>query len=214
MRYLTPKGRQKVAKRQLVLDAYSRVARPVIRQVTSAESCIFSTRVTLEVLSRFGIGGRPLSVQAILKNRQRRHADQLRKQHGWSDQQFNRFRDRAGAYSVGVGVNVPKATPHSFSAHLVAITNAGDLVDASLDQGSRPDRGIDVPGVVVVSGVPHGYQAGTDQWIGQVSPDGWSVEYLPVGDAGAFRVVPDWNLKEIYLPIATAIERLVREEVA
>jgi hypothetical protein len=52
-----------VTKRKMqVLEVFSEVARPVIRQWYRVDSYIGSTRTTVDALKRFGIAARPVAV--------------------------------------------------------------------------------------------------------------------------------------------------------
>lgn len=104
---------------------------PAIRAHYTAGSCIASTKIGLAVLAALGVEARPVVVQAAVGNRT------------WWD--YITMRTPAAeiladpsAWSVGLGVPNPGKDWHM---HLVIVT-ARALVDLTLDQATRPSRGI------------------------------------------------------------------------
>lgn len=103
------------------------------------QSCIASTKVTLEVLRELGVLARPMicSVQAFNKPM----ADRLDRGEVPTADDAWTWWEEDGSWSVGVQIQDPPQ-PGALGAHLVAIVQRSLLVDASLDQMDRPQRGI------------------------------------------------------------------------
>jgi hypothetical protein len=99
------------------------------------DSCIASTRVLIDVLDYFGVVARPVPMRVLAFNAEAYPlftggvgvAD-------WPD----------SAWSVGIAAS-GKHKPGRWDGHLVAFTST-HLLDASLDQMSRPARGIKLTG--------------------------------------------------------------------
>jgi hypothetical protein len=141
-----------------VVTAYAEVARPIMLWSWTPASCIAATRVTVNVLGAYGISARPYPVAAMVYNRAyMRLAARLGR---WPEIE-EQHADPAGAWSLGVGVegdpDDPRwSTRNGYDGHLVALAlNDTLLLDASLDQASRPERDIELrPSVVVTECTP------------------------------------------------------------
>jgi hypothetical protein len=117
-----------------LFDALVSVARPAIRTSFSADSCIASTRIGLDVLSYFGITGQPLPVCLVAANSA---ANTLVVVGG--EPIAEPTVPGAPAHMVTVGTGTGEWSP----GHLViAIPTLQVLIDLSLDQASRPAYGL------------------------------------------------------------------------
>lgn len=111
-------------------EVLARVARPHLRAVFAADSCVASTRIGLDVLAALGVAARPLPVRMATAN-----AAHLRTAAGAAPD--------GGEWVVDVGARPP--------GHVViGVPAAGLLVDLAADQADRPGRGIHIPGPLVV----------------------------------------------------------------
>lgn len=115
----------------------SRVVRTLLREGRRhmlrhfvVDSCIAAARITVEVLSRFGIASEaiPVRVRAITHPLAGRIAT------GSFQKPY-----RSGEYGIMIGADL--GNPEKFPGHLVVVT-ARRLIDLSLDQGSRPKVGL------------------------------------------------------------------------
>ncbi|HWN96914.1 MAG TPA: hypothetical protein VNT99_17935 [Methylomirabilota bacterium] len=102
------------------------------------DSCIASTRVALLVLHRFGI--RAVAMPCKVKVFNPMYWKRIRE--GVSDIS----KHLPGEWSVGIGYGYGPTQPGrmAFNGHLVAVTDPsrGVMVDLSIDQISRPNKGI------------------------------------------------------------------------
>lgn len=130
-----------------LLETIAKTARAEILKDFRADSCIASTRTVIRVLHHFGYNAVPCPVQLMVFNQ--KFIEAVNKS-GWPSMQgddFIRWCDETGAWSVGVGTKIPGET---VVGHLVAVLEKKRfLIDASLDQANRPNRGIVLPGTVV-----------------------------------------------------------------
>jgi hypothetical protein len=127
-----------------LLLAYSKVARPIIREYFRADSCIASTAITIDVLRHFGIGVVPFPCRALIFNHS--FANRI-KLEGWpTPEQTIEWTNDGKSWSVGIGY--PNGSDPQVG-HLIAIVEEKYLVDASLDQASRHEKDLIVPSVMV-----------------------------------------------------------------
>jgi hypothetical protein len=113
--------------RDAVLQLAADVVRPVVLTEFAADSCIATSRVLIEVLRRLNIPARPWAVNLLMFNPA-----------GWDLYQDGiPVREwPADAWSVGFRGDRPGEVGH------VAVVAGARLIDASLDQAARPDRGM------------------------------------------------------------------------
>lgn len=127
------------------------VARPLIREVLAPDSCIGSTRIGLDVLAYFGIKAIPLPVSLVILNAEAAQIlietesmEELAKAVAIPTAQ-----QEGGPWTIGVGApgqsRGTPAEPGKWPGHLVIGIPAHHLVvDLSLDQVSRPHKGLDM----------------------------------------------------------------------
>jgi len=114
------------------------------------DTCILTTLALCDFITNFGVPARPLTVGASLFNQP--FAVRVLRE-GWPDSTdvLARWYAEDGSHNIGIGYHHLAGTPttgNAWDGHLVAVVRECWLVDASLDQASRPDKGI-VAGVVV-----------------------------------------------------------------
>lgn len=201
-----------------ILDALIMVARPIIREHFRPDSCIASTRVTIDVLRYFGILAEPLPVNALVFNPEAAamivngstDADVAEKLATQSDA------DTGGVWSVGVGMGSP-AGEGKWAGHLVAaIPEQQIVVDLSLDQASRPHKNMvlspywahigDMKWWAGETRFPHSSADGSLVWLGRgcANPNG-------------FTDSPNWrkqNQKLLFTSMVGQIIRKIRSELA
>lgn len=142
---------------QVVADA----ARQAVLTRFTPASCIATTRVVVGVLRYFGVAARPWAVSTHLFNPA---AWELREQ-GIPAAEWP-----PDAWSIGIRGDLAGQV-----GHLVAVTSGWRMVDASLDQAARPDKGLP-PIPPFVAGLPAGmdlartdrglvYQVGTTRLV-------------------------------------------------
>lgn len=125
-----------------LLRRFSQVARLEILRDHAAASCIASTWITTEVLSKLGYNVTPLEVRLSVGNAAYR---QLRDAFGppRTQAELDSWYQQSGAHVVGVGF---ERSQHGIGGHLIAVVGAY-VVDASIDQVTDPANHISPPPV-------------------------------------------------------------------
>lgn len=124
-------------------------ARPILLRHLRPDSCIESTAAALDFLRRQGISGRELSVTVQAFN-----------EPAWTlveagvmpnDEAGAAVWEMRNAWSIGVGYfDGPVPPPGRFGGHLVAVVHGARwLVDLSIDQASRPEKGLTIRPTVI-----------------------------------------------------------------
>jgi hypothetical protein len=182
------------------------VCRTETLHIRSERSCISSVRILTEVLDYFGHSSEPLPCTTMVFNAKGYElAEQGVPVDQWPPE----------AHSVGaLGSGRLKPEVNGWDGHLVALVEDHWLVDPSLDQFSRPERGITtVPVVLDVTMWTDRSRA--CQW---GRPDGQVLVYQVMPSPGPWRESPDWcgreNLKLFRSAIAASIRTLKQEAVA
>jgi hypothetical protein len=185
-----------------VLLRYTEVARPIIREYFRADSCIASTAITIEVMKRLGIVATPYPCRVLVFNapfmsrvkRERRYPDST---------EVIKWTTGTNLWSVGVGYTTNNE-PHV--GHLIAIVENKYLVDASIDQASRPHKGILLPPVMIgaVSRDFRRFKKGSKFEI--EGPDGTLVTYRPDHHThNLYLKSTNWTDKALLAPAVTRI---------
>lgn len=125
-----------------VIAALLDIAREEILKVFTPESCIASTRITLDVLQYFGVPGKPIPVAVTIFNEEAR---QILDRDGLdavaAAVNARSTQDVDGPWTIGLGVATPAREPGA--GHVaVAIPSLSTIVDLSLDQANRARKNI------------------------------------------------------------------------
>jgi hypothetical protein len=175
-----------------VIAGLCEFARPIMLEKVRPDSCIAMTRVGVEVLNHFGYVAAPLNVEALVVNAEyhrRLEAGLIAPDRLPTDADF-----AAGAWGIGIGLEEHMrelATQGVNPAgHVVAVVGAF-LVDLSLDQASRPEKGINLE--------PHCFEFDADvyagaTWTYRINGGEAFVEYKLRPDLESWRDSPDWRL--------------------
>lgn len=193
-----------------VAQALAEVARPIILDSFSADSCIVSTRAAVEVLAAYGFTPEPVQVTALVMNRA---ATMAVDRWGFerASQIMSRYsaEERGGPWVVGVGFASGDDRPMRWPGHLIAAVTDGDddtwLVDLSLDQAARPHKRLVVE--PLAAQVPTGWGDG----VALALPDGGVVQYRHAAHSADHTTSPNWDLDEDV--VAETVAR-VRQAVA
>jgi len=183
------------------ISAYAAVARPIIRRDHLANSCIASTRITIDVFQQLGYHAEPLEV--VVSVGDKAYVRHWRK-HGppRSREDYDHMVRTTGAVVIGIGQD---RSGDGIGGHVVAVVEDTWLVDASLDQVSRMTRAR-IPPVFTCPILP---EHRVYRVIREVS-DYLFVEYVPHPTARDYRTSPDWTgTREIRAAVAE-ITKLIR----
>lgn len=174
-----------------VAQALAEVARPIILDSFSADSCIVSTRTAVEVIAAYGFAAEAVQVTAVVMNRAATLAVDR-----WGFERASQFmsrysvEERGGPWVVGVGFAVGDDRPQRWPGHLIAAAGDDDpwLVDLSLDQAARPHKRLPVG--PVAAQVPTIWGDGVELSL----PDGAVVQYRHAAHSADHTASPNWDL--------------------
>lgn len=184
-----------------IIDRFAKTARPIIRQYFRADSCVASTRITIEVLSRFGIKARPFQVSPVAMNRQ--YAALLKAHGGWpSVEVFEEWKEQDPTI-WSLGIDPVESNDKRYAGHLVARTGRY-IIDASADQLTRVPRGIIVPGVIVLEHNERFFR-GEQNLIKNLELGGVVLYSIPAVENNTYLDAPDWRKTEHIRPVIKEI---------
>lgn len=166
-------------------------ARTAVLEVYRPDTCILTTKLLLELLREHDIPALPLAAGAILLNAPMARLVQER---GWPGHaSVTQGWQRAfGAYSIGIGYHAEAGLatgPTRYDHHVLCYVPGLGLLDASLDQASRPEHGI-VAGVTLTEVGPLAL-AGHERAVAPLTAGLVLYETRPA--ERAFLVAPGWQ---------------------
>ena len=121
-----------------IIDKLLDIARPEILKEFSVDSCIISTAIGIEVLSRFGVIAEPLPVRTVVFNKP--FADRIKRGENPYKSDLAEWTKQDNSYSLGIGYGFPQ--PNKWAGHLVILAEKKYLIDLSIDQANRPQYDI------------------------------------------------------------------------
>lgn len=154
--------------------------------------CVLSTRLGYDVLRYFGVESRPVVVRALAFNPA---AVAWIDEHGLdlSDEQKEEY-DASGAWVVAIDEE-DHGIPGRFPGHLVLhVPSERALVDLSLAQFARPNRGIVLPDAHIFD-VPEDFFRDNGQVVYSLDGGGKLIYGYRKRAARDFRSSGDWRLK-------------------
>lgn len=172
------------------------LAPAVEAEIGRGDTCIFNTRVALEVAAYFGIEAQPLAVQVFLANRAfTKHLDE-------GDHDVEKWAAIDGSHSVGIGFGFHAHQPreNAWNGHLIAVAD-GCFGDFAIQQAERPEKGI-TTGPAIVGPWPG------DKWT-LIGVDGTAVHYRKLDDED-YRRSPDWRIAARRRPVCARLIRILR----
>jgi hypothetical protein len=165
-----------------------------IRSLYAPDCCIVASRVALDVLAHFQIPARPVVTRLFVMNQA--YVTWVKAHQRLPTKEEKQEMLAAGGWSVLVGASKPTRSPTGgvgLPLHLVVYLDAGYLVDLSIGQASRPQKGIVLEPLIgrVSEAFPREGAA-----FGHPQPDGSKV-YLDyeVIENDAYLQAPDWTSK-------------------
>jgi hypothetical protein len=128
-----------------VVSVFAGCARAEILRLFLPNSCVASTRITIDVMTAFGLTARPLEVAATVHNSAYLLAEAAKGGPLTDDEERAAFQI-SQALTLELG---HEKSPDGIGGHVVTIVDNAFLVDASLDQANRPEYRISLPSVFV-----------------------------------------------------------------
>jgi len=179
--------------KQYLISEFLSYARPLILEHFNSDSCIASTRVTIETMKYFGLDFKPLATQALVFNKPawthfRDNELEVNDMEAWDKID--------GSWSVGLGFP-PNGDYKGFVGHLIAYSKSlSKIIDCSLDQATRPEHGIIVKPIVL------NVDAGLFKKGNFFILDNVVLLYRTMTNS-TYQSAPDWKLKSKWKPIVT-----------
>ncbi len=154
----------------------------------SSDSCIAATKIAIDVLAHYHVLAKPLVARLMIFN----PAFVRRIENGaafpTSGEITKQWSEEDGSWCLGVGYG---SAPTKWSGHLVAVLEEeGWLIDASLDQASRPNRNILV-GPAVFDGVTEEFLRGERPLVKSIN--GSVLKYVAFPDEKSYNTSPNWH---------------------
>lgn len=148
-----PAQDQKFMNFEILLSALQSVAREEIIKRFRSESCIASKRIIINVLESFGFRAQPLPVRVVAYNRHFNISLKRLRSLPFTDPLARARVKNVGpdAKSVCIGYGSDNPGDTGWDGHLIAwLPNKKWMIDASIAQVSRPERELELPGVLAL----------------------------------------------------------------
>ncbi len=181
-----------------------------MRKYFGPSSCIATTRVVTNVFEHYGFEAFPVHVDVTVWNPAWVSAIKRGEQPPYElgQNSVHQWMDDRGAWSVSTqlaGADAP-------IRHLVAfIPSLSALIDASIDQCNRRQRGINLPECVAFQVKPELLLA---EYVVQIEESGCWIEYRRVMDGGEpWRLSPDWIVSARAAKVQNALIRRIEKRI-
>jgi len=172
----------------------AKIARPKILEKFRADSCIVSTAIGIDVLTKFGILAEPLPVQVMIFNKP--FIDRIG-QTGVlpTGDELKSWTKEDGSYSIGIGVD-GHSKHGKWDGHLVIVAEKRYLVDLSIDQANRPDYGMVFEPIVVEvnDSFFHGKHSHIFRIASSIDANDCVFRYVAVPSNQGYHLSPDWTI--------------------
>jgi hypothetical protein len=187
---------------ELVLCAFQDVAYTTLHRVMPLASCIGATRITIDVLRRFGVTARACPVTLRVCNFDPVHPETVPA-------------DKRSMYAIGAGSTLPPMHKRGgWDGHLVAIVENQWLVDASFKQVDHPEIGIHVEEPILLAPIPPWFiDERRGPLVGQTPDTGCWLIYEQDPKNRGFERGGDWRGNHLR-PVIETIVRDMRAEIA
>lgn len=130
-----------------VFDQLIDVLAPIVRQRMlkhfRPDCCIATTKILREILEYYGFKSQPMAVSVHIYNARLIELMDAGPLPENEEEKMALF-ERTGAWGIGIGQSGSQDGCH------VVLQSQGFLLDASLDQAERPERGIELPELLAV----------------------------------------------------------------
>ena len=190
-----------------VLKVYTRIARLIILEYFRKDSCIASTRITVEVFSRLGFKAIPLPCQVQIYNSKFREIFE-REKHWPTKEEMEKWITK-GAWGIGIGFGDHKG--EGYWGHLVTIVENRYLIDSSIDQAERPSKEIFLPAILVTE-VNRDFRRGREK-LTIINDRGTVMVYEPKIRDQKWEATPDWTKISRHTPAIELILLEIKQEL-
>jgi hypothetical protein len=207
---MTPEKRftQRLAALPALFEAMSPIVRPTMLESFSPDCCIATCRVLRDVFAEYGYRAEAIPVTVQVLNGPMQALLELGPLPDDRAERIALF-NKTGAWGVGIGGDKPLA-PGKYCGHLVLNVHRY-LVDASIDQVSRPEHNMALPPLIAFPAPPGFFAAkpkgqGVSGMIGETL-----IAYKRLRD-DSYRTGRGW--REAHTETRLRIMRLLRERLA
>ena len=171
------------------LKEFSLVARQACLDAFGKDACMAATRVGIDTLRHFGIPAYPLTVQVVIFNEV---YGRLLREGGGLTRNIEEVEEwkQKGAWSHGVGVPGLGEGPGKWPGHLVAIVQNQWLIDLSIGQANKPEKGI-ILGDPIICSVTEEFLGGNDRHT--ITNGALMLTYLARPKDFSYRQRADWS---------------------
>jgi len=190
-----------------ILKVYTRIARPIILEYFRKDSCIASTRITIEVFSRLGFKTIPFACHVRIFNGKFREIFE-REKHWPTKEEMEKWITQ-GAWSIGFGYGDHKG--ERYIGHLVAIVENKYLIDSSIDQAERPHKEIFFPAILVAE-INRDFRRGKEK-LTIINDRGTVIVYEPKIKDRKWETSPDWTVISRHTPAVGRILLEIQQEL-
>lgn len=166
------------------MDRLLEVVPPIMREIGySQRTCVLQTRIATVVLREQGVRARPLACDLLVGN-----AAWLRLM-GELGRYPNVNEFRGEEWTVGVAAENPDPAVPGYNGHVVTVVEEAHVLDLTVDQASRPQKGIVLTPVRWIA--PGGFLTGEAPALFDVG--GCLVKYDARPRDEDFMRAPDWT---------------------
>lgn len=169
------------------------LAKPILLRHFSKDSCINTTRVLLEVFRALGIPAEACSVRVQLYTAGYIAMAEAKGRMPRTREEMMEWTDHPDVYSLGIGYGGIDVDPKAWCGHL-AIRIGDGLLDATLDQADRPERGLILPSVLQLEEMPPEFWMG-DTPVANKMSNGCVVRYEHVPRSNGYLASPAWAFR-------------------
>lgn len=164
-----------------ILAQFILSATPIMDFAFAQDRCINATRVTIDVLRKFHIKAKPLSVECTAVNGK---CAELLIKYGHLPQTDEETEQWWGQGAFVFKIDTGPARPGHWNGHVVTIAN-GHIIDAAVGQFNRPDKSLLIPESILVAPLRPGFFAGKSMILGADHTDARLI-YTPRPDDKSF----------------------------
>lgn len=182
-----------------------RVVESIPAQMTEAgfnrDTCILHSRVAVDVLRELGVRARPLACRMMAGNDSWRALSLKLGRYPVPDE----WEPETWCLGIGYGPD-PRLERPRYDGHVIVVVNERWAVDLTLDQASRPAKGMELR--------PHFWQVEREFLRGDqpevfFTEGGSVVTYFPLPEERGFLTVPDWTEPKVRLARLTPTPQIV-----
>lgn len=173
----------------VIVETLLQDGREEILRAYHLDSCIATTKIIIDVLAHFHYLAQPLSVKVMAFNPAFVQRIESGAEFPKTSEISKQWSEEDGSWSIGIGYG--RSGPNKWPGHLVAVLQ-NCMIDASLDQASRPQRNINLGSSVFE--IPVEFIHGKEEFVCEI--DGSVVKYTAFPNDQSYQLSPNWHSPE------------------